>query len=423
VTVAALGIDRSILELRRKELLQTGCGVILAELEGRDQDVSTGVGRLLSTAPVVGEDLVAMVWVIVSLCQRIAVRDGTTPEDVAAALHPSEPADSRAGRMQRSVITAAHAWVRDPQRGYTLALENSGWKQARVEAARVGACLLADFDAADQIRWLNGEIIPVHEPYSLTNIVRDLRHLLRRPRLGTTAAGTDALNRQLLELESDALADADEDDLHFELLQLALLRDDLFTVQNHDTETMRRVRRKLVADEDTFFGARCEVTVAAKLSGSQYHFRYDADGLPDFALTDLPDVGIECTSRHRRDGSNLLRRIEHAIAQKSQKPYASTSTGLVIEITNLQAWSVDRDGEALGGSVLQEFLETQVVDRGLGSVVLLAVLYDHHQRLVHRVVPNRADHPMIDTGLLSVLNRLWPGRAVRFGQISFPYSP
>lgn len=421
--VAALGIDRSILELRRKELLQTGCGVILAQLEGRDHDVYTGVGQLLSEAPGVGEDLVAMVSIIVALCQRIAVRDGTTPEDVAAALHPSEPADSRGGRMQRSVITAAHAWLRDPQRGHTLALENSGWKQARVEAARVGAFLLDDFDAADEIRWLHGEVIPVHEPYSLTSIVRDLRHLLRRPRLGTAGAGSDVLNRHLLQLESDSVADMDEDDLHFEVLQLALLRDDLFAVQNSHPEMMRRFRRKLVADEDAFFGTRCELTVAAKLSGSQYQFRYDADSLPDFALTDLPGVGIECTSRHRRDGSNLLRRIEHAVAQKSQKHYASTATGLVIEITNLQAWSVDRDGAALGGSDLQNFLERQVVDRGLGSVVLLAVLYDHSQRLVHRVVPNRADHPMVDTGLLSVLDRLWPGRPVRFGPVSFPYSP
>lgn len=417
-------LDGAILDLRWRELLQDGCGAILAHTQGRDDDRYATIGRMLRGAPTAGGDLAALVWLLVALCARIARRDGVQPDDVAAGLRLLDPIETRSGRMQQSVIRATRVWLDEPNRGRILALENSGWKQARFEAVRLASTLLNDFDAVEEIRGLHGDIIPIHEPYSLTNIVRDLRRLLCRPRLGTQAAGPDAINARLLELEAEINAGATDEDVHFDVLHLALLRQDLDAVAASDPGVMGQLCKRIEADDDAFFGVRCELTVAAKLATAGYRYEFDAFGQPDFILLDDPGIGIECTSRHRRVGTgDLVRRIDHAIADKAAKAYASTSTGLVIEVTNLLAWSVDRDGAPIGGPDLQRPLEATVSEHGMGFVVLLAVVYDHSQRLVHSVILNRADHPMIEPRLKSVGDRLWPGRGSHPMRLSIPYAP
>jgi hypothetical protein len=423
-TEPSRALEQAIRNLNWGDVLQAGCRAILADVANDAGGRYEAVGKMLAAAKGIdaGWDMCALVEVIAAIAQRIAERDECLVAEVVATLLPLDPDTTPEGRMQRATIRAVRAWFAEgPYRGRILAMNDVTWIQARVEAIRVGSALVADHDAVDELRFLHGDIVPVIEAYGLPYVVRDLRRLLAQPLLGSPEGPDGPWNQRLLGLSAEIDDGADEDELHFDALQLALLRSDLQQIADHDQRVLGRIRSKVRGNRAGLFGLRCEIAVASRLASRGRSFVYDARGRPDFQVG---DVGIECTSRRRAEGNdNLIGRIRGAVADKGKKNYAGSTVGLVVEVTNLQARSVEAGHGLLGRGDLSDQLKPVLRDSGLGLVVLLSTLHDHRSRLVYRVVSLRLDSDSIAPELVTLADELWPGRPARLGPVSAPNAP
>jgi hypothetical protein len=419
-------IDERIADLRWRELFLDGCDAVLAEAVGDEPRRDAAIGRLWEAGRPRADDQIALVQMLVEMVRRIAVRDDVTPHDVGVALLPLDAENTHAGCLQRRIIEAVRVWPTDPKRGRTLALLDVGRKQARVECVRLAGALVILFDATDVVAMVHGDAVPCHQPYGIVSVVRDLRRLLRRSRLGTAAGGDDPVNALVLDVAGMAEPEASDDDIHFATLQLAWLRDDLERIERDAPMALRNLRRRLkTATDEDYFGLRCETAVAALLSS--HGFTYDFDlrgGSPDFVIHGHDAARIECTSRHRvQGGGNLDARILNAVQAKARKGYCSPNTGLVVDITNLQYHSVEATGGQLGGPQLENAVRQALREHRFGFVVLLEMLNDHTQRLVNRVVRIRVDHPDIEEPLRAIADTLWPGRTPAKRVVSYPHTP
>jgi hypothetical protein len=129
------------------------------------------------------------------------------------------------------------------------------------------------------------------------------------------------------------------------LLQaLALLAKELAEIEAADPKVLAKFRKAILraGRDDTFFGLRHEVNVAAALARNRIPFAKEE--APDFRIPDCDgDVAIECTSARIRGSSppgDLYYKITAKVAEKDRKSYATLSTALCVDITNLAYTSV-----------------------------------------------------------------------------------
>lgn len=131
------------MEAQRREVYRLAMDAIAAEYAGDHDTRYAVVGELYGhPAAAGGTDLVIQVGTIVAIAREIADATAQDPGEVLASLRVESARDQRAMNIETSLILAASVMHHDELRGTTLALENSGWRQARVEAARLAAQLL-----------------------------------------------------------------------------------------------------------------------------------------------------------------------------------------------------------------------------------------------------------------------------------------
>ena len=111
-----------------------------------------------------------------------------------------------------------------------------------------------------------------------------------------------------------------------------------------------RERLRAVANLDEFFGVRFELNIAATLCRHQISFHKTES--PDFLIdSDQNQIGIECTSvrlRKPTDKQDFRYKLHSKLREKSQMPYASTSTALFVDITNVMYHTVQAGGNLNG---------------------------------------------------------------------------
>jgi hypothetical protein len=127
-----------------KEQRRLALDGLLAQLDGDDEARYRIVGELWDSSvnAGAGSDLQALVETI--MCVAASLGDSMDRTTAQILSHVTVPGgtDESGHRMQVSALFAATVMADDPDRGRLLALENAGWKQARVEALHVAAHVL-----------------------------------------------------------------------------------------------------------------------------------------------------------------------------------------------------------------------------------------------------------------------------------------
>ena len=143
---------------------------------------------------------------------------------------------------------------------------------------------------------------------------------------------------------------------------------------------------------------------------------------PDFTLElEGGTVSIEVTStfvsnpRKRRADTSDLNKLRRAIRSKSKKPYASRSTALFVEATNILASSA-LNGHPVTGEDLKREAESELGSSPYGAIVVMfAVLLDDGTYSPRYFT---LKHPDIDPVLEAFLDMYYPNReeviSVRF---------
>lgn len=154
---------------------------------------------------------------------------------------------------------------------------------------------------------------------------------------------------------------------------ISLLAKNLKKIENQDRKLLRVFRRALQAcNDDTYFGVRFEVSMAASLIQNKVPFVKTER--PDFTLLDRwHGVCIECGSVHLSEPkvgiADLKYKIGSVIREKSQYDYCNAGSALFIDFTNINYHSTLQ--EILPSvNELKSYVADQLKRSGFGSVAL-----------------------------------------------------
>jgi hypothetical protein len=191
---------------------------------------------------------------------------------------------------------------------------------------------------------------------------------------------------------------------------LSLLVKNLREIEAHDEALLTQFRKMLrAANEDTYFGVRLEVSIAASLI--RHKIAFLKSDPPDFVLTGgFNGVSIECGSAHltgpKPTGSDLTYKIGSVIKEKSGKSYCNACTCLFIHFTNVNFHSLTNKA-ILTNAQLKRCVAEELACTSFGSVVLFTYLVNRdlsrYQQKYHRV-----DGANPSKVLLGFLNAMYP---------------
>lgn len=190
----------------------------------------------------------------------------------------------------------------------------------------------------------------------------------------------------------------------FELVKLQFLVRHLKRLEQARPELLRYYRRKLreASNHDAFFGLRYEVNIASSLIKKGLTF--EKAERPDFRLPGH-GVSLECTSvriRTARGKDDLTYKVASVIRSKTKKGYATLSTALFIDITNVAHLSSSFDPEAFRAAAVECLPSTS-----FGAVVLMTYIMNLDLgRLETSYL--RVDHPSAAPELIGFLDQYFP---------------
>ncbi len=160
----------------------------------------------------------------------------------------------------------------------------------------------------------------------------------------------------------------------FENALLSLLVKNLDEIASYDQGTLKKLIGVLKnCNQDTYFGARLEVSVCASLVRAKISFEKTEH--PDFTLQgEFLGTNLECTSAHLskpKDG-DLDYKIVSAINEKSGFDYATRCTALFVDFTNINFHSMSHGGPSKirSGNELKKYLQMSVASSGYGSILV-----------------------------------------------------
>ena len=189
-----------------------------------------------------------------------------------------------------------------------------------------------------------------------------------------------------------------------ELTRLQFFVKHLRELETHDSKLLRHFKREIrrAGSNDSFFGVRFEVNIAASLVRKKVEFvKQEA---PDFFLDEV-GVAIECSSVHIRSNRQKIDygyKITSCIHSKQKKEYANPETALFVDYTNVlqRAWSLDK--EIAKATILAAY-----DSRSFGSVVLFHYIIN---RAEERIESNyvRQDHVDCANELKQFLDNHFP---------------
>lgn len=166
---------------------------------------------------------------------------------------------------------------------------------------------------------------------------------------------------------------------------------------------------------DGFFGLRFEVNIASSLTHKAVNF--EKTERPDFRLPDL-GVELECTSarfRKPRGQGHLTYKIAAVVRLKAKKGYATRSTALFIDITN-----VAQAGLPFNPAPFRKAAEECSGSSPFGAIVLaLYIMNRDLDRLESTYL--RIDHSEASVALRHFLDTCWPRGSHRVWDFSVPY--
>jgi hypothetical protein len=203
-----------------------------------------------------------------------------------------------------------------------------------------------------------------------------------------------------------------------EVARLALLAGQLGEVEAARPDVLDAVRPRLRAGSlSDFHGARQEVTVAKQLIRAGFAFDHEAEGRPDFVVQGpAGEAGIECTSAHLpqpREG-DLFYKVERAMRNKAEKPYADPSVALAISTTSIER------REPFDRLELARVLASS----RFGSVLLFVSLVNlDRDPAMFEVAYRRVDAPGITPELRGLLDALWPRGQHDVAKHFIPHAP
>jgi len=117
--------------------------------------------------------------------------------------------------------------------------------------------------------------------------------------------------------------------------RVSLLVANLRQIQGHDRRMLAVLKRQLfTSNEDTYFGVRLEISVAASLIRAGRTFLKTES--PDFTIESEPDsVFVECTSIHltrpTTTAEDLYSKLTSAVRAKGATSYCNARTALFID--------------------------------------------------------------------------------------------
>lgn len=176
-------------------------------------------------------------------------------------------------------------------------------------------------------------------------------------------------------------------------------------------------KAKRVNTYNDYYGIRMEIKTAAVMASRGVKF--SKHERPDFLIHgDFEGVGVECTSVHysKDSGGVITPKIVGAIRKKSQKPYASRSIVVHIDITNVM-----HNGFYYMYMPTQEELyraidtETQVSK--IGAVVISQNIIDCDARSIQSVYSSFRN-PCISPALNRLISVLFPSTSGLVADIS-----
>ena len=211
--------------------------------------------------------------------------------------------------------------------------------------------------------------------------------------------------RRLLALEGEGK----QYDRDWEFARLTMLTKHLLEIESRRPDILKVFRRAVrrARNQDSFFGIRFEINIAARLIRKS--IRFEKGEAPDFSIAH-PDGGvfIECTSARIRGAGGLpfLDKVKCTLLKKSAKSYCDNSTALFVDVTNVVA-SKPEELRMVGSAALKNVANQLSGQSDFGSVLLFAYTPNPQEgRFESNYV--RADRGDISPALLRFLDDSFP---------------
>jgi hypothetical protein len=119
--------------------------------------------------------------------------------------------------------------------------------------------------------------------------------------------------------------------------KLMFLIANLPKIEKYDTKLFNKLKKQLLTsiNENEYFGARFEISVAAALIGKKIVFKKRES--PDYLILKSEEkIFLECTSSHITQlKGDFKRKLTDQILEKAMKPYCNLRTALMVDITNI----------------------------------------------------------------------------------------
>jgi hypothetical protein len=244
---------------------------------------------------------------------------------------------------------------------------------------------------------------------TLTENITDLKRLLGNQLIDGPSFAQhpirQSINRVFTFHDSGDYASRD-----YENSSISLIVKNLKEIENHDKKLLTVFRQALRScNNDTYFGIRFEISVAASLLRSKVTFIKTER--PDFALLESWDgICIECGSAHLSKSkiriADLKYKIGSVIREKSQYDYCNASNALFIDFTNINYHGTLQ--ETLPSvDELKHYVSDQLERSDFGSVVLWTYIINLDIRR-YQWKYTRVDNKMPNPLLKRFLDALYP---------------
>ncbi len=206
-------------------------------------------------------------------------------------------------------------------------------------------------------------------------------------------------------------------DCDFELWRLGLLAQQLTGLQEADSATFERLRKRLRQGTlSDYYGARQELSVACALRAASLSYSHDCPGRPDFSVIN-GTAGIECTSVHMTQfvEGDAFYKVQAALRSKAKKAYAGPRVALAVETTFIDARG------ALNRS--KEEIAALLAGTRFGAVLLCCSMLVGNPPERYEQNDRRVDSDRITPELRDVLDAAYPFGSYtveRFAMASLP---
>ena len=189
--------------------------------------------------------------------------------------------------------------------------------------------------------------------------------------------------------------------------RLASLLDHLQIINKYDRVILDAFRALLCsANEDTYYGCRLEVAMAALFI--DWKITFEKRESPDFKIpVNGENIYIECTSSHFKNttpsNKNLEHKIGSTIRSKIKKKYANCDTALFIDITNVHSRSSDTNNLLRSPNHLGNYIATIPNYSKYGSIIALTYQFNRVSQKYAWAIAVRKDTPSCSPALTSFL--------------------